>query len=110
VINSDKLVHFSVQTLIGGVARNTGTKQRISLLVIEIATNSLSRAGATLDLNVTSWMRFSVGASYRWVDWRGFTGLDQFRFKRARSNGNAPIWEILRESITKFFVQGLIYD
>jgi hypothetical protein len=69
VMNSDKLVHFSVHALIGGGGvqyRNQGedityhNQNSDGFFVLE--------PGATLDLNVTTWMRFSVGASYRFVN------------------------------------------
>jgi hypothetical protein len=69
VMNSDKLVHFSVHALIGGGGvqyRNEGedityhNKNNDGFFVLE--------PGATLDLNMTTWMRFSVGASYRYVN------------------------------------------
>lgn len=67
VMNSDKLVHFSVHTLIGGGSvayqREDSTDRAEDLdgfFVLE--------PGVTLDLNVTTWMRFSVGASYRYIN------------------------------------------
>jgi hypothetical protein len=69
VMNSDKLVHFSIHTLIGGGGVQYRTEgQDITyrdsyndgFLVLE--------PGATLDLNLTTWMRFSIGASYRYVN------------------------------------------
>jgi hypothetical protein len=68
IINSDKLIHFSIHTLIGGggvTFRNEGedithhNKNGDNFFVLE--------PGATLDLNVTPWLRFSVGAGYRFV-------------------------------------------
>ena len=68
VINSDKLVHFSAHTLIGGGSATFRTegedvtyrnKHSDNFFVLE--------PGATLDLNVTPWLRFSVGASYRFI-------------------------------------------
>jgi hypothetical protein len=69
VMNSDKLVHFSIHTLIGGGGvqyRNQGedityrNQNSDGFFVFE--------PGATIDLNVTTWMRFSAGASYRFVN------------------------------------------
>lgn len=69
VMNSDKLLHYSVHTLIGGGGvqyRNEGedityhNRSGDGVFVLE--------PGATLDLNVTTWMRISVGASYRYVN------------------------------------------
>ena len=68
VINSDKLLHFSIHTLIGGgsVAFRKESeditfrdRERDDFFVLE--------PGITLDLNVTTWFRFSAGASYRYV-------------------------------------------
>ncbi len=69
VVNSNKLIHFSFQTLIGGgsiqyrnEARDITFRDRPSdgLFILE--------PGVTLNLNVTTWFRVSAGASYRYVN------------------------------------------
>jgi hypothetical protein len=68
IIKSDKLVHFSVNALFGGGGAgfrqdldNDNSEDRDdACLVIE--------PGATVELNVTNFMRASFGASYRYVN------------------------------------------
>ncbi len=68
VVNSDKLLHFSFHALIGG----GGIQYRNQMGDITFH-DQLSdgvfvlEPGVTLDLNVTTWFRFSAGASYRYV-------------------------------------------
>ncbi|MDZ7317795.1 MAG: hypothetical protein ONB11_01465 [candidate division KSB1 bacterium] len=69
IINSDKLLHFSVQTLIGAGAVNyryqiNGARFSTHLDEDEVF---VLEPGLTLDLNVTPWFRFSAGGSYRYV-------------------------------------------
>lgn len=68
VINSDKLIHFSIHTLIGG-GSVTFRNEAEDITFRDKTTDNffVLEPGATLDLNVTSWLRFSVGASYRFA-------------------------------------------
>ncbi len=69
VVNSDKLVHFSIHTLIGG----GGVQYRSESgdIAFQDRYNDeffVLEPGATLDINVTTWVRFSVGATYRYIN------------------------------------------
>jgi hypothetical protein len=83
VLNSDDLVHFSVNTLIGAGAvnyrrypqelfedhfdRDENKRTGDAFFVVE--------PGANVELNVASWMRVNVGASYRIVNGIELDGL-----------------------------------
>lgn len=69
VVNSDKLLHFSFHTLVGGGAIQYRNEAR-DITFRDMPSDALFvlEPGATLDLNVTTWFRFSVGASYRYVN------------------------------------------
>lgn len=97
IANSDDLIHFSIHTLVGGGSAgfrsvwddnnwhaeyNMGY-QHDPFFIVE--------PGINLDLNVTPWVRTSVGAGYRYVtglssaaatnsDIRGGSGMLTFRF------------------------------
>ncbi len=68
IIKSDKMIHFSISSLIGGGGagfrkdlHNDNAEDRDdAFLVIE--------PGATVELNVTKFLRLSLGASYRYVN------------------------------------------
>lgn len=69
IINSDKLLHFSVQTLIGGGAVNYRFRINDARFSTHINDDEVFvlEPGLTLDLNVTPWLRLSAGASYRYI-------------------------------------------
>lgn len=73
VINSDKLLHFAVQTLIGAGSVNFRYHDNEVRLRTHLEPDEVFvvEPGATLDLNVTPWWRLSIGGSYRYV-----TGVD----------------------------------
>ncbi len=69
VMNSDKLVHFSVHALIGGGGvQYRNDAEDVTFSDRENDEFFVLEPGATLDLNMTTWFRFSVGASYRFVN------------------------------------------
>jgi hypothetical protein len=100
IANSDRLVHFSIHTLIGagavGFRSSWGDDVWNDLHFDEDwyemhDTFFVIEPGVNVDLNITPWFRTSIGASYRYVSGvqseassdsglRGASGMISFRF------------------------------
>jgi hypothetical protein len=99
IANSNAVVHYSVHTLIGAGAlghrsfyySDFGTGLGLDDVGEEHRPFFVLEPGVNVDLNVTTWFRFSVGASYRFIgpvrsdiatadDLKGPSGMLTFRF------------------------------
>jgi len=67
IIASNSIVHFTVSSLVGGGGVTFGLTQSDAVFVLE--------PQATVELNITSFMRMNVGGGYRWV-----TDVDLYPF------------------------------